>query len=133
VVTTRWRKLVWNAPFNPISILGGGVDTRAMMENPESAALAGKIMEEVCRVAEAAGHPLPPKVVQENLDGTLKMTPYKTSMLVDFEERRPLEVEAILGNTLRVAKRHGVAAPHLESLYGLLTLVDRKIRLAHGS
>ena len=56
------------------------------------------------------------------------MEPYKSSMLVDFEAGRPMEVEAILGNGIRVAKRHGVSAPHMESLYGLLTLVDKKIR-----
>jgi 2-dehydropantoate 2-reductase len=132
VVTARWRKLVWNAPYNPMSVLGGGADTTSMMENPESATLARRIMEEVCRVAEAAGHPLPPEVVEENLEGTRKMSPYKTSMLIDVEEGRPLEVEAIMGNALRVAERHGIAVPHLESLHAMLTLVDRKIRMAHG-
>jgi 2-dehydropantoate 2-reductase len=127
-VTARWRKLVWNAPFNPISVLGGGADTKTMMENPESLELARKVMEEVCRTAEAAGHPLPEEVVQQNIDGTRAMAPYKSSMLVDFEAGRPMEVEAILGNGLRVAKRHGVSAPHMESLYGLLKLVDKKIR-----
>jgi 2-dehydropantoate 2-reductase len=90
--------------------------------------LARKVMEEVCRTAEAAGHPLPEEVVQQNIDGTRAMAPYKSSMLVDFEAGRPMEVEAILGNGLRVAKRHGVSAPHMESLYGLLKLVDKKIR-----
>ena len=128
VVTARWRKLVWNAPFNPISVLGGGADTKTMVENPESLELARKVMEEVCLIAEAAGHPLPEEVVQQNIDGTRAMAPYKSSMLVDFEAARPLEVEAILGNGLRVAERHGVSAPHMESLYGLLKLVDSKIR-----
>ena len=128
VVTARWRKLVWNAPFNPISVLGGGVDTKTMVENPESLELARKVMEEVCLIAEAAGHPLPEEVVQQNIDGTRAMAPYKSSMLVDFEAARPMEVEAILGIGLRVAKRHGVSAPHMESLYGLLKLVDSKIR-----
>jgi 2-dehydropantoate 2-reductase len=127
-VTARWRKLVWNAPFNPISVLGGGADTKTMMENPESLELARKVLEEVCRIAEAAGHPLPEEVVQQNIDGTRAMAPYKSSMLVDFEAGRPMEVEAILGSGLRVAKRHGVSAPHMESLYGLLKLVDKKIR-----
>ena len=128
VVTARWRKLVWNAPFNPISVLGGGVDTKTMVENPESLELARKVMEEVCLIAAAAGHLLPEEVVQQNIDGTRAMAPYKSSMLVDFEAARPLEVEAILGNGLRVAERHGVSAPHMESLYGLLKLVDSKIR-----
>jgi 2-dehydropantoate 2-reductase len=128
VATARWRKLVWNAPFNPISVLGGGVDTKTMVENPESLELARNVMEEVCLIATAAGHPLPGEVVQQNIDGTRAMAPYKSSMLVDFEAARPMEVEAILGNGLRVAKRHGVSAPHMESLYGLLKLVDSKIR-----
>ncbi len=128
VVTARWRKLVWNAPFNPISVLGGGADTKTMVENPESLELARNVMEEVCLIAEAAGHPLPEEIVQQNIDGTRAMAPYKSSMLVDFEAARPMEVEAILGNGLRVAKRHGVSAPHMESLYGLLKLVDSKIR-----
>ena len=132
VVTARWRKLVWNAPFNPISVLGGGADTKAMVENQESLNLARRVMEEICRIAEAAGHPLPPEVVQENIDGTREMTPYRTSMLIDYEEGRPLEVEAILGNALKVAKRHGVSAPHIQSLYGLLKLVEMKNRSNWG-
>jgi 2-dehydropantoate 2-reductase len=127
-VTARWRKLVWNAPFNPISVLAGGADTKTMVENHESVELARKVMEEVCKIAEAVGHPLPPGVVQENIEGTRRMSPYKSSMLVDFEAGRPMEVEAILGNGIRAAKRHNLAVPHMQSLYGLLKLVDKKIR-----
>jgi 2-dehydropantoate 2-reductase len=99
-----------------------------MVENPQSLELARKVMEEVCLIAAAAGHPLPGEIVQQNIDGTRAMAPYKSSMLVDFEAARPMEIEAILGNGLRVAKRHDVSAPHMESLYGLLKLVDNKIR-----
>jgi 2-dehydropantoate 2-reductase len=128
VVTDRWRKLVWNAPFNPISVLAGGADTKTMMDNPESLELARHVMEEVCKIAEAVGHPLPAGVVEENIEGTRRMSPYKSSMLVDFEAGRPMEVEAILGNGIRAAKRHNLAVPHMESLYGLLKLLDKKIR-----
>jgi 2-dehydropantoate 2-reductase len=85
-------------------------------------------MKEVCWIAEAEGHPLPVGVVDENIEGTRRMSPYKSSMLVDFEAGRPMEVEAILGNAIRAAKRHKVAVPHMKSLYGLLKLVDQKIR-----
>jgi 2-dehydropantoate 2-reductase len=133
VVTDRWRKLVWNAPFNPISVLAGGADTKTMVENPESLELARQVMEEVCEIAAAVGHPLAAGVVAENIEGTRRMSPYKSSMLVDFETGRPMEVEAILGNGIRAAKRHGVAVPHMESLYGLLKLVDKKIREQESS
>jgi 2-dehydropantoate 2-reductase len=124
VVTARWQKLVWNAPFNPVSVLGGGVDTAAILGCPASARLVRQVMEEVCRLARAVGHELPSTIIEKNLADTLTMKPYKTSMLLDYEARRPMEVEAILGNAVRVAHRESVPVPHLESLYGLLKLVD---------
>ena len=40
-------------------------------------------------------------------------------MLTDIRNGRPLEVEAILGNTVRIAKKLGVDAPYIELLYAL--------------
>jgi 2-dehydropantoate 2-reductase len=85
-------------------------------------------MAEVCRVAKAAGHELPADIARRNIDGTLAMKAYKTSMLLDFEAKRSMEVEAILGNAVRAAHRHEVSIPRLESLYVLLKLVDRQNR-----
>ena len=64
---------------------------------------------------------------------TRNFPPYKTSMLQDFEAGRALEVEAILGNTLRIARRHRVAVPRIESCYALLKSVDElnRLRRAH--
>ncbi|MFP5213997.1 MAG: 2-dehydropantoate 2-reductase [Acidobacteriota bacterium] len=132
VVTARWQKLVWNAPFNPMSVLGGGVDTQTLLESPESASLILKVMEEVLNIASAVGHPLPPESIERNIEGTRALGSYKTSMLLDFEAGRPMEVEAILGNGVRAARRAGVPVPRMESLYALIQLVDGKVR-ARGS
>lgn len=132
VVTARWQKLVWNAPFNPMSVLAGGVDTQTILGSEESTRLARAVMEEVCRLAAAADHPLPPDVIEQNIQGTRVMKPYKTSMLLDFENRRPMEVEAILGNAVRIGRSLGVPVPHMETLYGLLMLVDSRISRSGG-
>ncbi|MCU0588738.1 MAG: 2-dehydropantoate 2-reductase [Syntrophobacteraceae bacterium] len=126
VVTARWQKLVWNAPFNPISVLAGGVDTQAILGSEELTRVARAVMEEVCRLAAAVQHPLSSDVIDQNIDGTRAMKPYKTSMLLDYENGRPMEVEAILGNAVRLARSNGVPAPHLETLYALLHLVNLK-------
>ena len=39
-----------------------------------------------------------------------------------------MEVEAILGNAVRIAQSIGIEVPHIESLYGILTLSDRQNR-----
>jgi 2-dehydropantoate 2-reductase len=128
VVTARWQKLVWNAPFNPISVLSGGADTRTILECTEAARLVRRVMEEVCLLAQTTGHDLPPEVIEKNLADTLRMTPYKTSTLLDYQAGRPMEVEAILGNAVRVSSREGVPAPHLQTLYALLKLADQQNR-----
>ncbi|MDD5410250.1 MAG: 2-dehydropantoate 2-reductase [Methylobacter sp.] len=125
IVTGRWQKCVWNAPFNPLSVLSGGLLTLDILKNQES--FVRSIMQEVCSIAAASGHPLPDDIVTINIESTYAMPPYKTSMLLDYENGQPMETEAILGNTVRAAQRLGIAAPHLESVYALMKLRELKL------
>jgi 2-dehydropantoate 2-reductase len=125
----RWTKLVWNAPFNSISVLGRA-DTKQIITNPETSELVRKLMEEVCAAAEANGHKLPESIIEDNIEYTQSYPPYKTSMLIDYENGRPLEIEAIVGNTIKAAQAKGVSVPHLESIYALLKLAESKSRSA---
>ncbi len=125
IVTGRWQKCVWNAPFNPLSVLSGGLLTLDILQTQER--LVRSIMHEVCEIAAASGHPLPDGIVDINIENTYAMPPYKTSMLLDYENGHPMETEAILGNTLRAAQRLNIAAPHLESVYGLMKLRELKL------
>jgi 2-dehydropantoate 2-reductase len=52
------------------------------------------------------------------------MKPYRTSMKIDYDESRPLEVEAIFGNPIRVAQKAGVKLPQIEVLYRMLKFVN---------
>ena len=62
------------------------------------------------------------------LNITAKMKPYRTSMKIDYDERRPLEVEAIFGNPLRMAKAADVILPQITCIYQQLKFLDAKIR-----
>ena len=55
---------------------------------------------------------------------TIKMKPYKTSMCLDWEAGRELEVDAILGRPVRIARENGIAVPHMETLYALLDMIE---------
>ncbi|MBF0453594.1 MAG: 2-dehydropantoate 2-reductase [Magnetococcales bacterium] len=122
IVTERWRKLLWNAPYNPISVLAGGVDTQQIMAQPDMVSLIRGVMEEVLAVALSLGHNLTQEAVEKNLDDTHKMKPYRTSMLLDYESGRPMEVEAILGNIIKAAEKKAVRVVRLQTLYSLLKL-----------
>ena len=124
IVTARWRKLVWNAAFNSISVAGGGVSTRQVLDTPVARRLVRRVMDEVLAIAAATGHPLPADTPAHMIALSDNMRPYKTSMLLDHEAGRPMELEAILGNALRAARRHDVDAPSIAALHALLTLAD---------
>ncbi len=53
------------------------------------------------------------------------MPAYKNSMALDYLNDRPIEREAVLGNVVTLAKRHGIAVPHL-----MTVLVTLKMRAA---
>ncbi|MDD5697462.1 MAG: 2-dehydropantoate 2-reductase [Victivallaceae bacterium] len=120
----RWVKLVWNTPYNPVSVLAGGADTRVISTTPELDDLCMELMREVCAVAAARGIHLPADIIRKNLDYTRAFPPYKTSMLLDFEHKRPLEAEAIVGKVVQLARAARVAVPRLETVYALLTAAD---------
>ena len=124
VTRARWQKAVWNTPFNPISILGGGLNTAAMLRTDDDRAFVRKAMHEVCAIAAADGYPQSPKLVEALIASTLMMPAYKTSMALDYENKRAMEIEAILGNVVQIARRLDVSAPTLEALYALARMVE---------
>ena len=124
IVTERWKKCVWNAPFNPLSVLSGGLSTLDMLQCQQG--LISNIMRDVVNIAEASGHKLPETIIDACIESTYKMPPYKTSMLLDYEKGNRMEIEAILGNALRRGQQAKLAMPYLESVYGLMKLRELK-------
>lgn len=126
VVAARWQKAVWNTAFNPVSILGGVFDTEMMLRTPDNQEFIRRAMNEVCAAAAAAGHPMHPKLVDRMIADTRALPGYKTSMAQDYENGRPMEIEAILGNVVRSGRKNAVAMPVLETVYALAQMVQNK-------
>jgi 2-dehydropantoate 2-reductase len=126
IVGARWEKCAWNAVFNPISALGGGLGTRDILSGDEQTAFVRAAMTEVCAVAAADGHPLAPDLPQQQIEGTRRMPNHVSSMGQDQLAGRPMETEALIGNAVRIARRLGVAVPRLEGLYAMLRMCESK-------
>ena len=122
----RWRKLIWNIPFNGLSIAAGGLDTAAILSNEQLHAECLALMDEVILAANQCGIPLPPEAALEQVRRTELMGAYKPSTLLDFEAGRPLEIEPIWGEPLRRAQRAGAFTPRLEELYQKLKTIDSR-------
>ncbi|EDX84182.1 2-dehydropantoate 2-reductase [Synechococcus sp. PCC 7335] len=131
----RWEKLVWNVPYNGLSVVLEAT-TAAMMADASVRLLITTLMQEVVTTANAWGESispsgqryLPADIIDRMLTHTETMAPYRTSMKIDYDEKRPLEIAAILGSPVRVARSLGVDTPTMVMLKQQLTFLDRRNR-----
>jgi 2-dehydropantoate 2-reductase len=130
VTAVRWRKLVWNIPFNGLAIAAGGIDTQRILDDPALATLASRLMEEVIAAAGQLGYPQPDGLVSDQIAATRTMAAYRPSSMIDFVEGREVETEAIWGEPLRRALAAGADMPRLTMLYALIRSLVAQRRAA---
>lgn len=114
---SRWKKLVWNIPYNGLSVVLNQT-TDVMMADPPTRDRIERVMYEVQAAALAVdGKVIEDRFIKKMLDYTAKMKPYKTSMMLDHEAGRAMEVEAIVGDPLRAAHSAGASVPEMSELF----------------
>jgi 2-dehydropantoate 2-reductase len=120
-----WAKLTWNAPFNAINALVGGL-VKAIVENPQTLELAKQVTAEVVAVASASGIPLTVEEVWARNLRFVRRSGIKSSMLQDLELGRPLEHEALNGIIVKKGAELGIPTPYNFALYALLSQLQAK-------
>ena len=119
----RWQKLVWNVPYNGLSVLLDAGTTR-LMASADSRGLVLDLMQEVVQGAAACGHVLPEGYADKLLAVTERMPDYLPSMYHDFKHKRPLELQAIYAAPLAAAAAAGCELPKMRMLYQALCFLD---------
>lgn len=122
----RWKKLIWNIPFNGLSVVLDA-KTSELINDDRIVALVHALMREITQAASAYQCDIPDSFLDYMLNLTAKMHPYRTSMKLDFDAKRVMEVETMFGNPLQAAQRMNVATPKLEMLYQQLRFLNGRI------
>jgi len=116
-----WLKLWGNLTFNPLSAL-----TRATLvdicEDAGTRQLAVEMMTEAQDVARAFGVTMRVPL-EKRIAGAAKVGKHKTSMLQDVEAGRALEIDALLGAVVELARLSNTPTPHLDAVYALTRLM----------
>jgi len=123
----RWQKLVWNVPYNGLSVLLGA-STTPLMADSDTRELIQALMAEVVQGAAACGHELPEGYADHLLRVTEQMPDYWPSMFHDHAGQRPLELQAIYAEPLARARAAGCSLPRMQMLYQALAFIDRANR-----
>jgi 2-dehydropantoate 2-reductase len=120
-----WTKLVGNLSYNPVAALA----LARMNDIHGNQALLGLIralMQEAMHVAEAYRVRVP-MTIEERIGIAKKLAGAKISMHQDIERGRPLEVDAIVGAVVELARKAGIATPMIDAVHALIAERARHI------
>jgi 2-dehydropantoate 2-reductase len=127
LIAARWHKLVWNVPFNGLSVvLDAGTDE--LVAEPAAKDLVQRLMREVQEGAASCNYDISDDFLQKMVDSTTSIEPYQTSMKIDADLKRPLELKHMFSNPLREASLAGCVLPAMDLLYRQLLFIDRRNR-----
>lgn len=126
LLQARWEKLMWNIPFSTLAVTAGAVTTREILDDPGLKELARRLIIETGTAGNADGcHIDVDRMCDKMLANTATMGPYRPSMLIDYQTKQPMEVEAILGEPVRRAAELGTPVPTIDTQYHLVAFLDR--------
>ncbi len=128
LLLARWQKLVCNIPFNGLSVVLNAT-TSEIMADSHARDLVEQIMQEVVAIAATQGCKIPSDYIQKRLHYIAQIKSFRTSMKMDYDARQPMEIEALIGNPLRVAQKAGVFVPQIAMLYQQLKFLDAYDRI----
>ena len=112
-----WLKLWGNLAFNPVSVLTHGT-LQDLGTDPGVRPVIRQMMIEAQGVAKALGITFPVDV-DTRIQMAADVGPHPTSTLQDLLAGKPLELDALVGSVVEVAKMVDVPAPTLEMIFSL--------------
>jgi 2-dehydropantoate 2-reductase len=120
-----WLKLWGNLTFNPISAL-----SRATLADicryPPSRAVAAAMMSEAQAIANKLGITFRVSI-DKRIAGAERVGHHKTSMLQDVESARTIEIDALLGSVVELARLTDTPTPHIDTVYALTKLLGKSL------
>jgi 2-dehydropantoate 2-reductase len=120
-----WLKLWGNLTFNPISALSRAT-LAGICQYPPSRAIAAAMMTEAQCVANKLGVTFRVSL-EKRIAGAERVGHHKTSMLQDVEAARTLEIDALLGSVVELARLTDTATPHIDTVYALTKLLAKTL------
>ena len=125
----RWRKLVWNIPFNGMTVVMN-TTTDALIANADMRQLLHRMMIEVIEAgnkSDLVENLIPTEYADEIMHMTEHMTPYSPSMKVDFDSKRQMEIEYLYTRPVEYAASCGYSMASVAVLEKQLKFIQSTI------
>jgi 2-dehydropantoate 2-reductase len=115
-----WEKFCYLAPF--AAFTGAArVPIGPLWADPHSRSMLIAAFREVETLARAEGVALPADVIERIVKYVDSIQPTtRSSLLIDLQQNKPIEIEALAGAVVRRGAKYHVATPILAALYAVL-------------
>lgn len=121
-----WHKLMWNIPFNGLTIAAGGIDTARLLACPGMIDEIYALLREVQSAAHHCGVTIAEEYLEKQITLTYSMGAYKPSSLTDYLAGKEVEINAIWAEPLRRGQAAGAHLPRLSLLLTLLRVLTER-------
>lgn len=122
-----WYKLWGNMTMNPVSAITGATGDR-MLDDDLVRNFCSAAMVEAAAIGARIGCVID-QDPEARHDLTRKLGAFKTSMLVDAERGKPIELDALVTSVHELGKRTGVPTPYIDGLLGITRLFAQTHKL----
>jgi 2-dehydropantoate 2-reductase len=125
-----WLKLWGNLSFNPISALTHAtlVD---LCQFPATRDLCVRMMSEAETIARNLGVSMRISI-ERRIAGAEKVGAHKTSMLIDVEQGRPIELDALMAAVIELGELTQTPTPYITAVYACASLLARTLATTGG-
>ncbi len=123
-----WTKLLGNLSFNPVAALTGYLMNQICADDDVLNVIRA-VMREGMAVSEHYGHRMP-MTIDERIDIARQLGAARISMLQDLEQRRPLELAAVVGAVIELADLANIAVPATRIVHSLALARTRALGIA---
>ncbi len=123
---TLWRKAIINAAINPLGALLR-IPNGMIVESSHLRAIQAHIVQEAVTAAQAERIAVDAdELIAAVITVCGNTAQNRCSMLQDIEAGRRTEINAITGAIIARARKHGIATPYNDVLYGLIAALEEQ-------
>ncbi|MFD1848787.1 ketopantoate reductase family protein [Oceanobacillus bengalensis] len=121
----KWRKLLWNITFNPLSAISTAT-VGDILDNKPLRTTAESVCKEAMEVAIKVGIPIDTDQTMSTIfKNAERARIHQTSMLQDRMSGKQMEVESVCGYVMRKAQELEISVPTIQATYSILTYLNK--------
>ncbi|KAF2873019.1 ketopantoate reductase PanE/ApbA-domain-containing protein [Massariosphaeria phaeospora] len=116
----QYERMIGPIAFQPASVLFETPNHAELVEKVGVRALVTGVLDELLALATAQDCVFPANFRETTFNQMIQPQANNSTMWMDFEAKRPMEIETYLGSPLKLAQDANVPLPRIETLYATL-------------